>query len=585
MSEELSRVEDLLENGVEEPVLPMSELEAILRGEKIKPHSRVAELLLQYNPSDILIEKSITENGTYYASADNAAGYFKVIVDTPVIPPVVLDHLVETITENGTYNYTPDHDGYSDAEITVNVPSVQPTLITKTITENGTYEAGDDNADGYSEVTVDVEGGGGGDPVEIQYLAYAKFEGTDPGLENTNFPLDVKEYAGYDEYLSYDSTNNCFNVLTDFQAILVPWVVNYQTGVHPAWIGLKLNNDWIIHCMVSPSKEMNSLGCISNSYLVLDGRGVTYPAQLDECTNGMYISLHAGDTLSIQKPVDYGWAHCYLKIYKIFDSTNNTDTFMDSIVNTSDTSTNLSCIIGSNASEPSEFYRYIPAVHGTIVLRQKYTKVLGQYEVENKVFFNGYHLTDYDTIPAEIYNYIPDIDVSGANWTDSTSATQDGWISIAKHTYNQLRCYTQSWGSYLSNIDIWAVVDLDGGNGQTLPWSDPYDVEPAPDITLNNAQISSINNKYMGAISTNLPIVAGYYAISHYNSDQIAGGTNLALVKIESLPTTITLSGLSQFRLNVTTNSVEVDNYDGSAKDVYMSIIKIPEYAICVKPD
>lgn len=35
------------------------------------------------------------------------------------------------------------------------------TLITKTITTNGTYTAEDDNADGYSEVTVDVSGGGG----------------------------------------------------------------------------------------------------------------------------------------------------------------------------------------------------------------------------------------------------------------------------------------------------------------------------------------------------------------------------------------------------------------------------------------
>lgn len=31
-----------------------------------------------------------------------------------------------------------------------------PTLVTKQITENGTYTAADDNADGYSEVTVDV---------------------------------------------------------------------------------------------------------------------------------------------------------------------------------------------------------------------------------------------------------------------------------------------------------------------------------------------------------------------------------------------------------------------------------------------
>ena len=35
------------------------------------------------------------------------------------------------------------------------------TLITKTITKNGTYSAEDDDADGYSEVTVNVPSGGG----------------------------------------------------------------------------------------------------------------------------------------------------------------------------------------------------------------------------------------------------------------------------------------------------------------------------------------------------------------------------------------------------------------------------------------
>ena len=34
-----------------------------------------------------------------------------------------------------------------------------PTLITKQIAENGTYTAADDNADGYSEVTVNVPSG------------------------------------------------------------------------------------------------------------------------------------------------------------------------------------------------------------------------------------------------------------------------------------------------------------------------------------------------------------------------------------------------------------------------------------------
>ena len=36
------------------------------------------------------------------------------------------------------------------------------TLITKSITANGTYNASSDNADGYSSVTVNVSGGGGG---------------------------------------------------------------------------------------------------------------------------------------------------------------------------------------------------------------------------------------------------------------------------------------------------------------------------------------------------------------------------------------------------------------------------------------
>lgn len=35
-------------------------------------------------------------------------------------------------------------------------------LIQKTITANGTFAAADDNADGYSSVTVDVQGGGTG---------------------------------------------------------------------------------------------------------------------------------------------------------------------------------------------------------------------------------------------------------------------------------------------------------------------------------------------------------------------------------------------------------------------------------------
>lgn len=68
-------------------------------------------------PAPVLITKSVTENGVYAASSDNADGY---------------------------------------SSVTVEVPSDTPTLITKSVTANGTYSASDDSADGYSTVSVAV---------------------------------------------------------------------------------------------------------------------------------------------------------------------------------------------------------------------------------------------------------------------------------------------------------------------------------------------------------------------------------------------------------------------------------------------
>ena len=179
-----SRVEDLLETGVEQPVLPMSEIEAILRGEPVTPHSRIAELLLKYNPSDILIEKRITENGTYFATNDNADGYYKVVVDE-YVPTLILkevtangtydpavdgadgyssirvnlplEHQIgEVFNQNGLYHVTPSqgYEGISRADIMV---QVNPVLEAKTIDANGTYTSSQ-GYDGFSEVTVDVPG-------------------------------------------------------------------------------------------------------------------------------------------------------------------------------------------------------------------------------------------------------------------------------------------------------------------------------------------------------------------------------------------------------------------------------------------
>ena len=46
---------------------------------------------------------------------------------------------------------------YFFTKVTIGGGGGSPTLITKQIAENGTYTAADDNADGYSEATVNVD--------------------------------------------------------------------------------------------------------------------------------------------------------------------------------------------------------------------------------------------------------------------------------------------------------------------------------------------------------------------------------------------------------------------------------------------
>lgn len=62
----------------------------------------------------------------------------------------------KSITANGTYNASSDNaDGYNP--VTVNVP--ESIIVSKSITANGTYNASSDSADGYNPVTVNVPTG------------------------------------------------------------------------------------------------------------------------------------------------------------------------------------------------------------------------------------------------------------------------------------------------------------------------------------------------------------------------------------------------------------------------------------------
>jgi hypothetical protein len=113
-----------------------------------------------------LIEKTVTENGVYVPSSDNANGYSKVTVNVPnsfgsreegmvVVEGELVNQTSRTVTENGTYNTT------ANRQITVNVAGGgggdEPVFMTKNISMNGTYRAQSDNVDGYDVVNVDVD--------------------------------------------------------------------------------------------------------------------------------------------------------------------------------------------------------------------------------------------------------------------------------------------------------------------------------------------------------------------------------------------------------------------------------------------
>ena len=164
--------------------------------------------------------------------------------------------------------------------------------------------------------------GGGG--VTSKYLAYGKCP-TDDGTTETNKPLTVTEYTDYEEYLTYDSTNNQFVVLKDFEAIIVPFVRCYKTAGGRPQMGIKINDEWVFESIYAENEE-NAIG------------GIAYTFNLPNTFNGMYIKLSQGDTIALQKYNDTGWTEFNIKIYKLCGANSEIDNFMNSINTLSDTS-------------------------------------------------------------------------------------------------------------------------------------------------------------------------------------------------------------------------------------------------------
>lgn len=177
--------------------------------------------------------------------------------------------------------------------------------------------------------------GGGSESVKAQYLAYGVCM-VDDGTTEANKPLTVTQYTDYADYLTYDSTNNQFEVLQDFEAILVPWVYCYQTASGRPQMGVKINDEWIARAIYAEN-EVGSAGGMAFTMNDYVSANQTYFPN-NPVFNGIRMKLSQGDTISLQKYTDTGWTRFNIKIYKLCGSTTAIDNFMDSINTLSDTS-------------------------------------------------------------------------------------------------------------------------------------------------------------------------------------------------------------------------------------------------------
>lgn len=158
--------------------------------------------------SDTIIPKTITENGTYDASDDDADGYNPVTVDIPIVS--------KTITENGTYNASSDSAAGYDP-VTVNVP--QPTITTTTAAADLTgYEAGDTDLGNDWEIVL---GATGTAAVGSETVSGVTYEGLEIGGSTTiakagglTGGYQVLEIEIIETSLTYDSSYGTVRVIT-----------------------------------------------------------------------------------------------------------------------------------------------------------------------------------------------------------------------------------------------------------------------------------------------------------------------------------------------------------------------------------
>lgn len=147
------------------------------------------------------------------------------------------------VTANGDYYPPSGTDGFDEVHVTV--PSA--TLTTKNISSNGTYSASQDDADGYSSVTVAVPGGATVEPLEVTqngtYNPPSGVNGYAPVTVNVSGGGGSDDWKSLTNYIESSGTqyiDTGYTLPADQSNVRFEVVCNFaQVGVWPSIYGAR----------------------------------------------------------------------------------------------------------------------------------------------------------------------------------------------------------------------------------------------------------------------------------------------------------------------------------------------------------
>lgn len=228
----------------------------------------------------------------------------------------------KNITANGTYNASADNaDGYSSVNV-----NVSPLLISKTITENGTYTAHSEPGapDGYGTVTVNVPAGAQGvivgtdDPISSQGsdgdYYYKRVPSLNPTVNGWDYRSSNSQSAGMRFSVSENTYIYGFQVYN--RGAVTSGTINFgNVSISYTSGSITLNPGWTVHRLATPillvlgvtyslMVDYGSVGHIiytpkssltSDTITITDGVYGTFPGTSDP-TNVYGIDVMTGDS-------------------------------------------------------------------------------------------------------------------------------------------------------------------------------------------------------------------------------------------------------------------------------------------------